>query len=207
VGRNSVIDQSMNVVPRFYYLVTVSPANAEVERKRYALGHQAAALEQQGQLKQALRVYQEAVDIGSQSGIAPEASTLNHLGLLHARTGNLGAALECFRVALKTAEGERDTRGEAVIRNNMGDTWRTFGYTEKSLDLFRGALDLDVASSDNMLRGVTHNNIGLVLMQRADGKPRDLGRLNATSGARPIEAKKAACSAYLRRWSSLEVVG
>jgi CHAT domain-containing protein/tetratricopeptide (TPR) repeat protein len=174
VGRNSVIDQSMNVVPRFYYLVTVSPANAEVERKRYALGHQAAALEQQGQLKQALRVYQEAVDIGSQSGIAPEASTLNHLGLLHARTGNLGAALECFRVALKTAEGERDTRGEAVIRNNMGDTWRTFGYTEKSLDLFRGALDLDVASSDNMLRGVTHNNIGLVLMQRADGKPRDL---------------------------------
>lgn len=114
-----------------------------VEWRAVAHYEKGAFLRSQDRLEQAAVNYAAALDLFTGLELQPAiASTLNALGLLRWRQGDLDSAEDLFNQALLIRFELDDVHGEATVANNLGLIHAQSGREEQALEYYEIALSL-----------------------------------------------------------------
>lgn len=116
-----------------------------------------------GNYQQALSDYHKARDlneeIGDQAGVA---LTLNEIGTLVKRQGDVQKSLEYYKQAMEIASQAGDTAQVANSMNNMGIVFDVTGQLDKAMQYFKESAGMKERMGD--INGLTYNldNMGMV---------------------------------------------
>jgi C4-dicarboxylate-specific signal transduction histidine kinase len=119
----------------------------------YATGSFEAALDL---LSDSLQLYEEIEDERL------VASTLNNIGLAHARLGNNDEALAALERAVPIEERLDDRSGLALSFNNIGMVYEELGRPTDALAKYRDALALCDAIGDRQGSAIARHNVGQI---------------------------------------------
>jgi CHAT domain-containing protein/Tfp pilus assembly protein PilF len=120
--------------------------------------------------RKSIEKYQEALELYRRaSDRRREADTLNNIGEIYWRLGEMQKAREKFNEALLIRQGVGDRRGEADTLNNIGVVYQSLREPQKALEKYHEALSILRAVGDRSVEAQTLNNIGVVY--RSLGEP------------------------------------
>ena len=127
------------------------------------------ALDDQGQLNEAMSAYQAAQAIykaaGDRDGVA---TALNDIGIVLQKQGDLAGARQKLHEAYADFQHLGDEDAAAGALTNLGEVYRAQGDLKMAEKLFREALDVFRRTGRRENEQVTLNNLGALLYQRAD---------------------------------------
>ncbi|HXY10237.1 MAG TPA: tetratricopeptide repeat protein [Terriglobales bacterium] len=139
------------------------------EEKAAILEAIASAYQDLNKLEDALRNYQQALDImrrlGGKGGIA---DTLNNMAQAQALAGKLDDALKSYSEALQLRREIGDKLGTAATLLNLGNYYETRGQYDEALKFSKEALPIFREMSDPQDEGMCLSNIGLMYLDKAD---------------------------------------
>ena len=98
------------------------------------------------------------------------ASTLNNLGAVSGRVGEITAALAYFERARELSRTIQDVHNEAIAANNTGLILRRLGRFDEALEANRRSLELQHGTGNKAGQSIAHDNLGAVcrLLGRLD---------------------------------------
>ncbi|MBW4562509.1 MAG: tetratricopeptide repeat protein [Mojavia pulchra JT2-VF2] len=118
----------------------------------------------QGKYEQALKLYQQALDIYKANKYpAGIAVTLNNIGRVYSNTGKYSQAIESNQQALTNYQAVGDRTGEGVTISNLGQIYQKQNQYEKVLGLYQQALAIHREVSDKISETATLKYLGDVL--------------------------------------------
>jgi tetratricopeptide (TPR) repeat protein len=131
---------------------------------------------QQGKLNEALKSYQQALEIHKHI-VNPlgEAANLGNIGVVYANQGKLNEALRSYQQALEIHKHIVNPLGEAADLGNIGIVYYQQGNLNEALGAYQQALEIDKKISNSLGEAADLVNIGNVYYQQ--------GKLNEALGA------------------------
>jgi len=147
--------------------VTSLRSATEVDRKRYAAQRSFLSgelLRGQGKpdsLREAISSYSKSLsDWQAAQDPAGEANSLNGLGLVYTRLGDLKQAQQSFERALPLWQKAQDGTGNAKAQINIGYVYHVQGEAQKALDYYNQGLSTAEAAKNRSLQADVLSNIG-----------------------------------------------
>ncbi|MEQ9358057.1 tetratricopeptide repeat protein [Coleofasciculus chthonoplastes] len=117
----------------------------------------------QGQLKQALQTYQQALTIHREQGNPlPEAETLNQLGEVYNGLSQYTQAQEVLQQALTIFRQQQHSLGEGLALNHLGESYRNLGQLQTALKHHEQALAIMGQLDNRTQEAATLHNIASV---------------------------------------------
>jgi len=124
---------------------------------------QAKQQEEQGQLRQAIKTWQQVLALARQFKITKiEAIALNRIGLSYAKVSQPQKALKYYNQALPITQSVGDRAEEAITLNNIGGVYARISKPEEALKYFNQALLIMRSVGNRYGEAGTLNNIGAV---------------------------------------------
>ncbi|BAY91616.1 MULTISPECIES: CHAT domain-containing protein [unclassified Tolypothrix] len=118
----------------------------------------------QSKYDQALKLYQQALDIYKQNNYpAGIAVTQNNIANIYANTGKYAPAIESNQQALTNYRAVGDRTGEGVTFSNLGQIYQKQNQYDKALGLYQQALAIHREVSDKASETATLKYLGDVL--------------------------------------------
>jgi tetratricopeptide (TPR) repeat protein len=125
-----------------------------------------------GQPQEALKYYQESLQIDKETGKrSGEATRLTNIGAVYHAIGQPQEALQYYREALPIRQEVGDRAGESSTLNNIGAVYADIGQPQEALQYYREALPIRWEVGDRAGGAVTLSNIGAAY--RAIGQPQE----------------------------------
>jgi CHAT domain-containing protein/Tfp pilus assembly protein PilF len=116
-----------------------------------------------GQFREALKTFQQALDIFREIGERPgEGATLSNIGAVYSNLGQYPQALKNYQQALAIHQEIDDKAGEGTTLSNIGVVYRSLGQYPQALENYQQALAIHQEIGNKAMEGTTLNNIGLV---------------------------------------------
>jgi tetratricopeptide (TPR) repeat protein/DNA-binding CsgD family transcriptional regulator len=120
----------------------------------------ADAAQSHGELKEAIRFYQKAVDYYDKTDDRkPQARILNTLGVNYAYLGNLPEAFRYYYKAKEIAGELKDDLLMARINNNLGRIFVAIKQFQPGIDYYKKALPVFVAENDSFRMATVMMNL------------------------------------------------
>ncbi|MEQ8542035.1 MAG: tetratricopeptide repeat protein [Coleofasciculus sp. D1-CHI-01] len=117
----------------------------------------------QGQLKQALQTYQQALTIHREQGNSlQEAKTLNQLGEVYNGLSQYTQAQEVLQQALAIFRQQKHRLGEGLALNHLGESYRNLGQLQTALKHHEQALAILRELGNHTQEAATLHNIASV---------------------------------------------
>ena len=117
----------------------------------------------QGQYREALNYYTQALAIAGELGdTAEEGSALNSIGVVYENQGLYDQALNSYEQALVIRREVVDRLGEGVTLGNIGGVYAQQGLLDQALNNYGQALVIYREVRDRAGEGITVGNIGAV---------------------------------------------
>ena len=110
--------------------------------------------------------YDASISIGDQENAA---NTLVNIGISLKHMGNLDEALRAYKKALVFFEDLKNPRGKSFTYTNLGIIYGMKEEHQKALEFYNLALEMDLATGDNLGQAINRINIA--------GEMRQLGKL------------------------------
>jgi len=128
-----------------------------------ALNHLGVALHMQGEIREALDSYQEALRVLEGSGEQGlwRGKVLHNLAELQMSLGEAEAALESHRQILALQRKLGDKRGEALTLNSLGVLYHNLGELDHALEVYASALASFHQLGDRLREGAVLHNLGV----------------------------------------------
>ncbi len=143
----------------------------------------------QGQLDDALRVHQRALELAREQGHQPnQARALVNLGRAHLAAGDLDAAEASLERALALMDQTRDALGQTRARANLAVLYARRGRHRQAIDLLRAALAEQEHLGDRQGATVSRRNLAELHLQAAEVA---LGRNHPRAALRHLEEVEA----------------
>ncbi len=121
----------------------------------------------QGKLTEALKFFQQALDIYLEiDDKKGEASALDNIGIIYRRQGNLDEALQHYQQALNIYRKIGGKKGEAHTLGNIGVVYLTQNKLTEALKFFQQALDINQEIGDKGGEAKDFSNIGVVYQKQ-----------------------------------------
>ena len=128
-----------------------------------ALNHLGVALQMQGEIREALDSYQEALKVlegAGEQGLS-RGKVLHNLATLQMSLGEAEAALESHRQILALQRRLGDQRGEALTLNSLGVLYNDLGELDPALEAYASALARFHQLGDRLREGAVLHNLGV----------------------------------------------
>lgn len=143
--------------------------DAILNQKAKAIGNLGNVFKDQGEPQEALKCFEEALQIAQKTGSGTIMAD-NHLrmGLIFMSQAQYPKALKSFLIALKTAEAVKEKDRMAIVLTNLGNLYAQQRDFEKALDYYDKTYKLDEEMGNQ--RGIARDlgNIGNVYLDRGD---------------------------------------
>ena len=114
----------------------------------------------QGQMEQAIELYQQSLAITKQIGnVQSQASTLHQMGDLYQTQGKMKQAIELYQQSLAITEQIGNVQGKATTLHQMAGIYANKGQVEQAINLYQQSLAIteqigDVKMKSNILAGI-----------------------------------------------------
>lgn len=95
---------------------------------------------------------------------------LNEMGRAAMETGNVIAAIICFKLALKAGQGEGDRVLVGTATNNLGEAYRQLGDSREAISQHEKALIIGYEIGDRSITAFALNGKGIAYLQLGDPK-------------------------------------
>jgi tetratricopeptide (TPR) repeat protein len=148
-------------------LLPENPLNDEIllstkNRHVAVLGNLGNVYSALGQVKKAIKYYEQALEIireiGDRRG---EGNILGNLGNVYSHLGQVEKAIEHYEQALEIIREIGDRRGEGANLGNLGLAYSDLGYVEKAIEHYEYALDISREIDDKHNEGNWLGNLGI----------------------------------------------
>ncbi|MCF8296041.1 MAG: tetratricopeptide repeat protein [Saprospiraceae bacterium] len=96
------------------------------------------------------------------------AKTLNNIGNIFTKQGNIYEALNCYHKSLKISEEIGDKKGISDSYNNLGNITKNQGDIPKALDYILKSLSISEELGDKRGMARTYNNLGLIYFNQEE---------------------------------------
>jgi len=128
-----------------------------------ALNHLGVALHMQGEMREALDSYEQALRVLEQAGEQGlwRGKVLHNLAALQMSLGEAEAALESHRQILALQRRLGDERGEALTLNSLGVLYNNLGELGQALESYASALASFHQLGDRLREGAVLHNLGV----------------------------------------------
>jgi CHAT domain-containing protein/tetratricopeptide (TPR) repeat protein len=124
----------------------------------------------QGDIKQALAAYREALALNRRLGEAwAQAATLQGLGMAYRSSGETGKAIDHYEAALALWRQLGDRLGEARTLSTLGDLYQSVGDPQRALDQLEPALALFASAGRPREEASALTSLGDALSRRGEG--------------------------------------
>ncbi|NEO97934.1 MAG: tetratricopeptide repeat protein [Symploca sp. SIO2E9] len=139
-------------------------------QKKAATVHNIADLKaQQGELEEALALYQQSLQIEeSINNVRGKAATLHAIADLKAQQGELEEALALYQQSLQIEDSINDVRGKATTVHNIAGLKAQQGELEDALALYQQSLQIQESINDVQGKATTLHNMGYLEGKRGN---------------------------------------
>jgi tetratricopeptide (TPR) repeat protein len=133
------------------------------------LNNMASMIAWQGDIKRALELWQESLNLIGQIGdVQGKAATLSNMAGVIARQGDIKRALDLWQESLAHYEQIGDVSGRATTLNNMAGVIARQGDIKRAIELLQESLALMEQIGDVQGRAATLNNMGWLASEKED---------------------------------------
>jgi tetratricopeptide (TPR) repeat protein len=116
-----------------------------------------------GRLREALKLYEEALSLQREVGDrVGESTTLNNIALVHQRMGEPQEALKLYEHSLRIAQQLADRAAEAITLNNIARVYQAMGKLQEAMALYKQALLIAQTVGDRNGEAIILNNIAAI---------------------------------------------
>ncbi len=124
---------------------------------------------QQGDIEQALQLWQQSLEIKERIGdVIGKAATLNNMAGVIAQQGNIEQALQLWQQSLEIKERIGDVIGKAATLHEMAGVIAKQGDVERALRLWEQSLEIKERIGDVKGKAATLHNMAGVIAQRGE---------------------------------------
>ncbi|WP_414581184.1 tetratricopeptide repeat protein [Scytonema sp. PCC 10023] len=135
----------------------------------YRVLHELAQAEQElGEVEQARKHYQQALDTCSPTDTTEKAGIIHNLGRLKADTGDIEGAIALFEQSLSLTEQIGDVHGKAATLHQLGILNANTGDIEGAIALFEQSLSLTEQIGDVQGKAATLHCLGILKANTGD---------------------------------------
>jgi CHAT domain-containing protein/Tfp pilus assembly protein PilF len=133
------------------------------EEVAYRLNKEGLELSNQGQQKEALQKYEQAIEIAHEIGVRKlEGIVINNMGLAFKRLNKYNDALKLYDKAINIYQEIRCEVEEGITLNNIANVYIIQGNVAKSLHVYQRALELHRRVQNKRMEVITLLNIGAI---------------------------------------------
>ncbi|WP_026736441.1 tetratricopeptide repeat protein [Fischerella sp. PCC 9605] len=138
-------------------------------RNAATLGNMAGLIAQQGDIKRALSLWGQSLELKEHFGdVQGKATILNNMARVIAQQGDIQQALSLWRKSLELFEHFGDVQGKAAILNNMARVIAQQGDIQQALSLWRKSLELYERIGYVQGKATILTNIAGIIAQQGD---------------------------------------
>jgi CHAT domain-containing protein len=133
------------------------------EEVAYRLNKEGLELSNQGQQKEALQKYEQAIEIAHEIGVRKlEGIVINNMGLAFKRLNKYNDALKLYDKEINIYQEIRCEVEEGITLNNIANVYIIQGNVAKSLHVYQRALELHRRVQNKRMEVITLLNIGAI---------------------------------------------
>jgi CHAT domain-containing protein/Tfp pilus assembly protein PilF len=133
------------------------------EEIAYRLNKEGFELSNQGQQKEALQKYEQAIEIARRIGVRKlEGIVINNMGLAFKRLNKHDDALKLYDKAIKIYQQIKCEVEEGITLNNIANIYKIQGNISRSLHTYQRALELHRRVQNKRMEVITLLNIGAI---------------------------------------------
>ncbi len=141
------------------------PATTATETyERAAIIHNLAILlMHQGEIEQAVTLYQQSLEIWEQIGdIQGKATTLHQLGIFYAERGEIEQAITLFHQSLELKEKIGHILGKTATLHCLGNIYANLGEMKKAITFYQQSLALQEQIDNDQGKAATLHELGIL---------------------------------------------
>nr|WP_269144859.1 tetratricopeptide repeat protein [Nostoc sp. WHI] len=153
---------------RFREAVQLCKSTLEITEDYRVLKEMGYCESQVGEVDQALKHYQQALNLCPLEDKQEQAATLHCLGMLKANTGEIEQAIALYEQSLALTEQIGDVQGQARTLNNLGLLKANRGEIEQAIALYEQSFALNEQIGDVQVQARMLNNLGLLKANRGE---------------------------------------
>ena len=133
-----------------HYQQALEDCPDEEEREKASILHNMAVIyATQGQIDEALKLYQQSLEIKEGIGnVQGKAATLHNMADIYRTQGQIDQALKLYQQSLEIKEGIGDVQGKAATLHSMAVIYRTQGEIDQALKLYQQSLEIKEGIGD-----------------------------------------------------------
>jgi tetratricopeptide (TPR) repeat protein len=151
----------------------VNPQEEPEIAKEFAaiVNNLATLLMQQGDVKRAMELYQQSLDIHDQIGNAQgKAATLHAMASVYVQQGDVKRAMELYQQSLDIKEQIGNAQGKAATLHQMASVYVQQGDVKRAMELYQQSLDIEDQIGDARGKAATLHAMASVYVQQGDVK-------------------------------------
>jgi tetratricopeptide (TPR) repeat protein len=153
----------------FQKALDASPSETTDEQKeKSAIIHNLAGIyAQQGQVDQAIALYQQSLEIKERIGdVQGKAATLHQMAGIYARQGQVEQAIALYQQSLEIKERIGDVQGKAATLHQMAGIYARQGQVDKAIALYQQSLEITDRIGDVQGKAATLHEIAGIYAQQ-----------------------------------------
>ena len=140
----------------------------EDEQEKASILHNMASIYvQEGQVQQALNLFEQSLEIEERtSAVGKKAATLHQMAIIYVQQGEIEQALNLFKQSLEITEGLNYLRGKAATLSQMANIYARQGEIEQALNLYQQSLEIEEDTDDWLGQAGTLQQIASIYAQQ-----------------------------------------
>jgi tetratricopeptide (TPR) repeat protein len=142
--------------------------DSEVLREKSAIIHNLAGIyAQQGQVSEAVRLYEQSLELEEQIGdVQGKAATLHCMAIIYAQQGQVSEAITLYQQSLELTEQIGDVKVKAATLHNLAIIYAQQGQVSEAITLYQQSLELTEQIGDVKVKAATlHQMAGIYAQQ------------------------------------------
>ncbi|MEH1829577.1 MAG: tetratricopeptide repeat protein [Nostoc sp.] len=147
---------------RFREAVQLCKSTLEITEDYRVLKEMGYCESQVGEVDQALKHYQQALDLCPLEDKQEQASISHHLGILKANSGEIEEAIALYQQSLAIKEQIGNVQGKAATLNNLGILKANRGEIEEAIALYQQSLAIFEQIGDVQGKAATLHCLGIL---------------------------------------------
>ncbi|HYX15407.1 MAG TPA: tetratricopeptide repeat protein [Nostoc sp.] len=147
---------------RFREAVQLCKSTLEITEDYRVLREMGYCESQVGEVDQALKHYQQALNLCPLEDKPEQAATLHCLGMLKADTGEIEEAIALYQQSLAIYEQIGDVEGKPTTLHNLGHLKANRGEIEEAITLYQQSLALNEQIGDVQTKAATLHQLGML---------------------------------------------
>ncbi len=141
----------------------------KLQDKATTLGYMAQVIAEQGDITQAIALWQQSLEIQQQIGdVKGKAATLGSIAQVFRQQGDITQAIALWQQSLEIEQQIGDVEGKATTLNNMAEVFAEQGDITQAIALWQQSLEIEQQIGNVKDKATTLNNMAVAFYQQGD---------------------------------------